>query len=340
MLHFANPELLALLLLLPFLGGWHWLRRRLGWGSGDIAPTLTFADVRLATPPRLPLRVRWRQPILRALFLSSLACLCIAIARPQRALTREVVRGHGIDIALSLDISGSMASLDFEPDNRLTAAKKVLAAFINERKYDRVGLVLFAGESYTQSPITLDHTMLQTLLSQVDFAGSLGLNNSTAIGLGLANAVNLLKDSKNPSRIVILLTDGVNTAGKLDPITAAHIAQTLNIRVYTIGMGKIGLVPVPVADRFGRVEMVMQDSKIDEAILQEMATLTGGKFYRAADPASLSAVYAEINNLEQSEVEVTTYQNQTELFAWFALPAFFLLLCHVGLRQTVFRSLP
>ena len=270
----------------------------------------------------------------------TLAALIIGLARPQFVQAREVTLGEGVDIALALDISGSMASLDFQPRNRLEAAKDVIEEFVSERDYDQIGLVVFAGDAFNQSPPTVDHNVLLRVLDQAQLATDLRIEDGTALGMGLANAANMLKDSDAVSKVVILLTDGVNNAGQIDPLTAADAAATLGIKVYTIGMGRTGQVPVPMVDAFGRERVVMQQSTLDEATLQSIADTTGGRYYRAEDLEELRQIYAEINNLEKSQIEVERYSTYQELLGWALIPGLLLLLGETVLRQTALRTLP
>jgi len=276
-------------------------------------------------------------PVLRML---AIAAIIIGLARPQTIQAREVIHGEGVDIALALDISGSMASLDFEPKNRLEAAKAVISDFVKERPYDKTGLVVFASNAFSQSPPTTDHNVLRRLLERSKLATDIGIEDGTAIGMGLANAANMLKDSNAKSKVVILLTDGVNNAGQIDPFTAAEAAKTLGIKVYTIGMGRPGQVPVPVTDMFGRQSIAYQESALDEEMLQKIARNTGGKYYRAEDTAGLKQIYDEINRLEKSKIEIQRYTRYRELAVWALLPALFILLLEAVLRKTLFRRLP
>lgn len=328
---FASPWFLWLLLLVPLVAA------RPLWG-GERPAGLRYGAVNLVTANSRSWRLALR-PFLPPLRWLALCLLIVALARPQNVEGRQIIRGEGVDIALALDISGSMASLDFEPQNRLEAAKQVIEDFIQERPYDRIGLVVFAREAFTQSPLTVDHAVLTRLLGDIQLGHELGLDDGTAIGLGLANAANMLKDSAAASKVVILLTDGVNNAGQIDPITAAEAARALGIRVYTIGAGRPGQVPIPQPGLFG-TQIVYQESVIDEAALQRIAELTGGRFFRAEDTDGLRQIYDEINQLEKSEVEIRVYNQYQELAGWLLLPALALLLVEMVLRQTVFRKLP
>jgi Ca-activated chloride channel family protein len=331
----ASPWFLTLLLLLPFLAALSmvaWKRRK--------PAALRFADIRLAKPKNAA--GSWRKSARKALpvmRIFGLALIILALSRPQVVNARQVVRGEGVDIALALDISGSMASLDFEPNNRLEAAKLVIEDFINQRPYDRIGMTVFASEAFSQSPITVDHNVVLRLLDRLDLATDLNIDDGTAIGLGLANAANMLKDSSTESRVVILLTDGVNNAGQIDPLTAAEAAKTLGIKVYTIGMGRPGQVPVPQQTLFGE-QVVLAESQVDEATLQQIADTTGGKFFRAYDTQELVQVYDEINRLEKSDIEFQTFHRYQELAAWLLVPAILLLLAELVLRKTLLRQIP
>jgi Ca-activated chloride channel family protein len=331
---FESPWLLSLLLLLPVLAAWPWLARTWSRPSG-----LRYADIRLAGDTGRSWRVRLR-PVLRGLRILAMALVILAVARPQTGQAREIVKGEGVDIALALDISGSMASLDFQPQNRLEAAKGVIGDFVQKRPYDRIGLVVFASNAFNQSPPTTDRNVLLRLLDRTELATDLGIDDGTAIGMGLANAGNMLKDSDAESKVIILLTDGVNNAGEIDPLTAAQAAEALGIRVYTIGMGRPGEVPVPVVDLFGREQIVYQESELDEATLQAIADTTGGRYFRAEDTAALQEIYDEIDSLETSQVEVERFTRYQELMGWLLVPALGLFLGEMALRKTVLRSLP
>lgn len=330
---FATPWLLTLLALLPLLA--YVLHRK---QARHQTAGLRFASVGLLRQQRT-----WRatlRPLLTVGRLLALALLIIGLARPQLAQAKEIVRGEGVDIVIAQDISGSMAALDFQPQNRLEAAKAVVDDFISRRTYDRIGLVVFAHEAFSQSPMTTDHAVLNRLLKQVQLAPELQLEDGTAIGLGLANAANMLKDSDAKSRMVILLTDGANNAGEIAPETAAEAAQTLGIKVYTIGMGRTGQVPVPVDGLFGGQEIVYRESDLDEGLLQQIAEKTGGQYFRATDTADLQRIYDHINQLEKSQIEITRYSEQIELMLWALLPALALVLSEQALSQTLFRRIP
>ncbi|MBN1995045.1 MAG: VWA domain-containing protein [Anaerolineae bacterium] len=328
MFRFASPWLLVFLIapfvlaLLPLLA------------RGRLKPaTLQYSDVRLTMhPPSLRQRGRFILPVMRYL---ALVLLIVALARPQSGSAREVITGEGVDIAIVLDISGSMAALDFEP-NRLGAAKQVILDFIENREYDRVGLVVFATEAFSQVPPTLDYNVLRRILVETQVSWDIGLESGTAIGLGLANGANMLRDSEAKSRVIVLLTDGANNSGQIDPLTAAEIAKALYIRVYTIGAARPGPAPLPFPD--GRIEY--RGSEIDEETLRQIADLTGGLYFRAEDERGLQEIYDTINELERSQVEVRTFTRYTELAAWLIIPAGLLLAMEILLRKTIFKTIP
>lgn len=263
-----------------------------------------------------------------------LALIIVVIARPQATDKFQDVSTEGIDIILALDISGSMLARDFRPD-RLEASKNVATEFITGRPYDRMGLVVFSGESFTQCPLTTDHAVLINLLREIK---SGMIEDGTAIGMGLATAVNRIKDSEAKSKVIILLTDGVNNRGEIAPATAAGIAQSFGIRVYTIGVGTQGMAPYPVQTPYG---LQYQDMpvEIDEAILRDISQSTGGKYFRATDNDKLVQVYAEIDKLEKSKIDVRQFSRKEEKFLIPALAAVILLLLEIILRNTIFRNL-
>ena len=330
---FASPWFLSLLLLLPLLATLpHWMKRH------KQPATLRYAAIKLAQTSTSSWRLTLR-PLLSFLRWIAFALLIVGLARPQSSEAQQIVKGEGVDIALALDISGSMASLDFEPQNRLEAAKEVIEEFVNERSYDRFGLTVFANEAFSQSPLTVDHAVLARLLAQVELAPDLKIDDGTAIGLGLANAANMLTHSTSTSKVLILLTDGVNNAGRIDPLTATEAAKALGIKVYTIGMGRPGLVPIPQKDVFGE-RLVYQESQLDEATLIEIAEKTGGLYFRAENTQGLREIYDRINELEKSEIEIRVFRQYTELAEWVLVPALLLLLLELLLSQTVFRKIP
>ena len=269
--------------------------------------------------------------------LKIIACilLIIALARPQSSINWEESTTEGIDIVLAMDISGSMLAQDLKPD-RLEASKNVALDFIHKRQNDRVGLVIFAGESFTQCPLTTDHQVLINLFKDVK---SGMVDDGTAIGMGLATAINRLKDSEAISKIIILLTDGVNNSGMVPPLTAAEIAQKFGIRVYTIGVGTKGFAPYPFQTAFG-IQYQDVEVKIDEKTLQDIATLTDGKYFRATNNSSLKEIYRDIDNLEKSKIEVTEFHKRKEEFLIFALSALVLILLSFILKITYLKQIP
>ncbi|MBI9045878.1 MAG: VWA domain-containing protein [Anaerolineaceae bacterium] len=331
MLRFAHPWLLLLLILLPPLI--YFTRRR------NQPASLQYSDLNLVRnlPGSWKLSLRWFPDFLNVLVL---ILLVLGTARPQHGRQIETVHGRGVDIILAVDISGSMAAQDFEPQNRLEAAKQVINDFIEGRSYDRIGLVVFAQDAFSQSPATFDYEVLRRLLGELQLAPDLGLEDGTAIGMGLGQAAQMLQDSQAESKIIILLTDGVNNAGILDPITAAKAAAALDIRIYTIGMGLPGEVPFPVTDAFGRTKIQMIESEIDEEILMQIAEISGGQFFRAQDTQGLAKTYAQIDQMEKSDIEIQVFTRYTELAVWFLLPALLIILLEILLRKTIFRTIP
>ncbi|MGH7787501.1 MAG: vWA domain-containing protein, partial [Candidatus Binatia bacterium] len=281
---------------------------------------------------------RWVLPALRA---AALVLLVAALARPQLGKAAAQVFSEGIDIMLAVDVSGSMLAEDFQLDgmraNRLDAVKSVVKEFLAQRPGDRVGLVLFAGRPYTQSPLTLDHGWL---MKNLDRAQTGMIEDGTAVGSALATAVSRLEASESKSKIVILLTDGQSNAGKVTPMTAAESAKTLGYRVYTIGAGTRGSAPYPQTDAFGRRVYVNMPVDVDEDTLRQVAETTGGRFYRATDTASLRQIYEEIDQLEKSPQEGLQYLDWYELYVWLAIPALLLLAGEAILAQTWLRVLP
>lgn len=265
----------------------------------------------------------------------AIALIIIVLARPQAVDSWEKSETQGIDIVLALDISGSMLAQDLQP-NRMEAVKKVAAEFVTERTNDNIGLVIFAGESFTQCPMTTDHKVLLNLLNEVDFGM---IEDGTAIGLGLATSVNRLKDSQSKSKVVILLTDGSNNRGQIAPLTAADLAKSYGIRVYTIGAGTKGMAPTPVQTPYG-IRMQNMPVDIDEEVLTNIADLTGGKYYRAVDNESLRGIYREIDQLEKYLISVENVTRKQELFMPFALWALALVVIELILRRTWLRNIP
>lgn len=325
---FANPGILWLLLLIPVMIGWYLYK------FSRSQPTLQVSSV----DPFLSRPRSWRLWLIHLLFtlrIIAIALIILAMARPQSSLRRQDVTVEGIDIMIAFDISGSMLAEDFKP-NRIEAAKDLAIEFIQNRPNDRIGLVVFAGESFTQSPLTTDHPVLINLFRKIQ-AGM--IRDGTAIGDGLAIAVDRLRTSTAVSKVVILLTDGVNNMGSIDPLTAAEMARLYGIRVYSVGVGTIGMAPFPVQTPFGRRHQ-MVEVKIDEELLSEISRMTGGKYYRATTIENLKAVYNEIDQLERTKIDVTEYKRKVDEFRPLALMALFLILAEVVLRYSVFRTLP
>jgi len=325
---FAHPWFFLLLLLIPLLLLWHWYKYRHEMPRLKMSSLDAFAK----SNPSIKARLR---PLLFLLKVAAITALIIALARPQRSLSEKEINVEGIDIVLAMDVSGSMLAQDFEP-NRLGAAKKVAEEFIEKRPYDRIGIVVFAGESFTQCPLTTDKEVLTSLLREIK---SGLIQDGTAIGMGLATAVTRLKESDAKSKVVILLTDGVNNAGFIDPLTAAEAAREFDVKTYTIGVGTQGKAPYPQRGFFGNVTQAMMEVNIDEDLLKEIANMTEGKYYRATDNNSLRNIYAEIDQLEKTEQKFLTISRQTEHFHGFALFAGICLLLNFLLKQTLFRSI-
>ena len=325
---FAYPWVLWLLVLVPVLGVIFWRRRK------EMITEVTFSSLQAFNRGPRSLRERLHQVPLW-LRLAALALFIIAMARPQSVSSKENVSTEGIDIVLLLDISGSMLAEDFTP-NRIQAAKAVADDFIDGRTNDRIGLVIFSAQSFTQCPLTTDYPVLKSLLKEVKNGM---IEDGTAIGLALANGVNRLKDSMAKSRVMILLTDGVNNRGEIDPITAAKIAATFGIRVYTVGVGAQGQAPYPVETPFG-IQRQLIPVDLDEKTLTQVAEMTGGKYYRATDNRKLKAIYKEIDQLERSRIEVTAYKRYSEKFYGWLFCGLLALLLEVGLGATVLRKIP
>ena len=325
---FANPELLWLLLLIPLLTAWY------VWKQGALTASIRHSSLKAfdGLPGSWRVRLRFLPFALR---MAALGFLIVAFARPQTSARGENVYREGIDITIALDISGSMLAEDFRP-NRLEAAKKVGEDFILARESDRIGLVIFAGESFTQCPLTTDYTVLVDLLRKVKTGY---LQDGTAIGEGIANAVNRMKDSKSKSKVMILLTDGVNNMGSIDPATAAEIARTFGIRVYTIGVGTRGMAPYPFKTVYG-IQYQPVPVEIDEDMLRQVAEITGGQYFRATGNKRLVEIYDEIDKLERTKIEVTEFHRYTELFYDYLLAGLLLLVCELALSWFVFRKIP
>ncbi|HLP05296.1 MAG TPA: VWA domain-containing protein [Paludibacter sp.] len=325
---FHNPEYLILLLLLIPIVFWYVWEMHKSDASLQISSHQSLGQF---TKSR-KIKLRHIPFILRIL---AVAAIIIALARPQASNSWRTQNTEGIDIMMAQDISGTMLAEDLKP-NRLEASKAVASEFILSRPDDNIGLVVFAGESFTQCPLTIDHAVLINLFNAVNYGL---IEDGTAIGLGLANAINRIKDSRAKSKVIILLTDGSNNRGDIAPVTAAEIAKTFGIRIYTIGVGSYGVVSIPVPTPLG-VQYQQMESEFDEKSLQQIASITGGKYFRATDNSKLRRIYQDIDKLEKTRINVREYSKKSEQFYLFSLLAFLLLLSEVVLRNTYFRKMP
>ena len=329
MTRLAYPWLALGLLLIPALIYLHWKLR-------EKRPTLLYSDLRPLSMLRPSIWVRL-SPMLFVLRMLALSLVLIAIARPQAGARSEEVITEGVDILLAIDVSSSMKTEDFKPRNRLYVAKQVVAEFVRSRPHDRIGMVAFAARALTKCPLTIDHDILLTLLEDVRIGS---IEDGTAIGTAIATSVNRLRDSNAKSRIIILLTDGVNNRGEIDPLTAAELAKTFGIKIYAVGAGREGYAPYPFEDPvYGTV---YQDVlvEIDEKTLEDIAKLTEGKYFRATDEKSLAKVYEEIDELEKTKIEQKEYVRYTELAPYLMMAALGLLLAESLLSRTRLLSIP
>ena len=325
MYRFEDPEFLSLIVVILALVSVYVRGRRLRSGA------IRYSDVEALKQADVRHTGRNRH-VLFALRLLALAAFVVAFSRPQTGVTSETVTTEGIDIILAIDVSSSMLAEDLEP-NRLEAVKAVAAEFVEGRRDDRIGLVVFAAEAFTQVPLTLDYSVVTDLIGQMEVGM---IEDGTAVGMGLATAIKRLQSSDAESQVVVLLTDGRNNTGEIGPVTAGHMAQALGVRVYTIGAGGRGMARVPVAGR----GYALVDVDIDEASLREVAETTGGRYFRATDRQALSQVYEEIDALETTEIEVENFTTYGELFHYPLAAGLLLLLLEVGLGQSVLRTLP
>lgn len=324
---FVNSELFYLLIIPIGILIWYGLKYK------SLNANILFSETKsISREKTIKQRLRHIPYLLKII---AAILLIIAISRPQSSSNWQETTTEGIDIVLAMDISGSMLARDLKPD-RLEASKNVAIDFISKRNNDRVGLVIFAGESFTQCPLTTDHNVLMNLFKDVK---SGMIDDGTAIGMGLATSVNRLKDSKAISKVIILLTDGVNNSGMVPPLTAAEIAQKFGIRVYTIAVGTKGLAPYPFQTPFG-IQYQNVEVKIDENTLQDIATITDGKYFRATNNNSLREIYKDIDALEKSKIEVTQFHKRTEEFLSFALSALTLLFLSFILKISYFKQIP
>lgn len=327
-LTFASPGFLFLLLVVPALAVWYFFRRK------ENPAILQVSSVRGFRRDY----VQWRHYLYNSLFVTRLLAitlLIIALARPQTNLNRQSVSVEGIDLVIALDISGSMLAQDLKP-NRLDAAKDVAMEFIDGRPNDRIGLVIFSGESFTQCPITTDHAVLKNLFMEIK---SGMIDDGTALGDGLALAVSRLKDSKAVSKVIILLTDGVNNMGSVDPLSAAEIAKLFGIRVYTVGIGTMGYAPYPVQTPFG-IQLQRMKVEIDEQLLVKISAMTDGKYFRAQNTSKLRQIYKEIDKMEKTRIDVTEFRKKKEEFLPLVLIAFILLAFEGISRYVILKTIP
>lgn len=331
-MRFAQPWWLLLLLLLPALA---WLRGRRGkqpaFLYSSVALVKNIAGITQSQKGRVLARLRWL----------ALALFVVGLARPQFGLGEAKLKASGVEIVVALDLSGSMRSEDFQlrgrPANRLDVAKEVLGAFVSKRANDRIGLVAFAARPYIAAPPTLDHDFLLQTIDRLHLGA---IEDGTAIGSAISAALNRLRDLQAKSKLVILMTDGQNNAGKVPPLTAAEAAQALNIKIYTIGVGTRGKAPMPFVNAFGQRVMQLIDVDIDEETLKQVAQKTGGAYFRATDTEKLRQIYGEIDRLEKTEIDVKKYQRYEELFPGVVIPGLVVLLLELILSQTVWRRLP
>lgn len=327
-MEFRHPLFFLLFLMVPLV--WYYLAKKRRNAA------LRFSNIQAAKP----IAPSWRVGGSRLLTFARAATFglfILALARPQIVNRERDYETKGVDIVVALDISGSMLAEDFKPENRLAVAKQEAIKFIRGRQNDRMGLVVFARDAFTQCPLTLDYEILTALLNEVQIGM---IPDGTAIGMGIATAVNRLRESDAKSKVIILITDGENNAGKIDPVTAAGLARTFGIKVYTIGVGRGGLVPFPINDPLFGKRYVQAKVDIDEFALKRIADITGGVFFRARDPESLSEIYSRINELEKTEVKVREYKSFDELFHFFLIPALVLLVVELLFKNTVLLRIP
>jgi Ca-activated chloride channel family protein len=327
-IHFVQPLFLLLLLLLPALVWWFWRQQKQRYVVMEMSSLQSTLKLN-----------SWRsllRPLLPYLRLAALALLILAMARPQRTLKEEKINAEGIDIVMAMDLSSSMLAQDFKPD-RLEVGKRMAMEFVRQRQYDRIGMVVFAGEAFTQCPLTTDHEVLLNFISQLQCGL---LEDGTAIGMGLAASVNRLKESPAKNKVVILVTDGVNNVGYFKPITAGEIAKEFGIKIYAIGVGSVGEALTPVSRRGdGRFIFGLAPVEIDEELLRQIAKMTGGKYFRATSANDLQQVYQQIDRLEKTKIEVTSIKRYSEEFRWFALGALLILALEFLLRYSILRAI-
>ncbi|WPU93973.1 VWA domain-containing protein [Mucilaginibacter sabulilitoris] len=325
-IEFAHLGFFWLLIIIPLMTAWYIWKQQQLQGNLNVPTLKGFA---LARKSKIS-RFRHVGIVLRSL---ALAALIVALARPQSSLSWQNTTTEGIDIMIASDISGSMLAEDFKP-NRLEAGKNIAIDFIKNRPDDRIGLVVFSGESFTQCPLTIDHDVLVNMYADIKNGM---IEDGTAIGMGLATAVNRLRNSEAKSKVVILLTDGSNNSGSIPPITAAEIAKQFNVRVYTVGLGTNGYAPYPVQTPFG-VQYQRMKVDIDEGTLSKIARITGGKYFRATNNETLKEIYAQIDKLEKAKIDVTQYRKKTEMFLPWAIIALVLLSLEFLLKNTLLKG--
>ncbi len=326
----ATAIFIVAAILIGFIIAFQLLRKRAHSAS------IRYSDLKIVKRSAKTGRARFRF-VLSLLRVLALALLAVAFARPQAGTENREVSSEGIDIIMALDISGSMRAEDFKPYNRLYVAKEEIKKFVSKRVSDRIGLVVFSATSFTQCPLTLDYGVLLTFLDQVKFGM---VQDGTAIGMALANCVNRLRESTAKSKVIILLTDGINNSGQIDPLTAAGIARTMGVKIYTIGVGKPGNAMYPVDDPIFGKRYVYLPNEIDEVVLREIAAKTGGKYFRARSEKELEAIYSEIDQLEKTKIKVSQYIQYKELFPPFVYLGLAFLVLEVLLSQTIFRKIP
>jgi len=332
MFRFAQPLFLLLLIIVPAMIYWYVQRHR----SRKSNATLRYSNIGPFKASRSSALKKMRHSLFVFRVLVVILVI-VALARPQSGQKESKIETEGVDIILAMDISSSMLAEDFKPKNRLEAAKVVAADFIKGRTNDRIGLVVFAAQSFTQCPLTLDYGIVLRFLQEIKIGM---IDDGTAIGMAIGNCVNRLKDSKAKSKVVILLTDGRNNRGELDPATAAKVAKAFGVRIYTIGAGKRGEALYPVDDPLFGKRYVRVPVQIDEDLLRQVANITGGKYFRATDKESLEQIYSEIGDMEKTKIEVTEYTRYSELFSPYLLAAIVLLLLEIVLANTKFRKIP
>ena len=327
-IEFLNPGFFWLLLLIPLVASWYFVVRKKSTATLTV-PGIKVFNAEQSLLPKL-------KPVLHVLKLVAFALLIVALARPRSvAVSKKIKSNKGIDIVMAIDVSASMLARDLKP-NRLEALKKVATEFVNKRPNDRIGIVVYAGESFTQTPITSDKGIVKRTISEIKWGQ---LEGGTAIGMGLGSAVNRLKDSKAKSKVIILLTDGVNNSGFIDPKTATELAKDLEIKVYTIGIGTNGMADFPYSkNSLGQLQFRRQQVEIDEELLKHIAVETEGKYFRATNNTKLKSIYNEINKLEKTKIEEFKYYNYQEKYRLFVLIALGLLVFEYILKKTVFKS--